>query len=157
MIGPAANVAADAINTILSQNVAARLRGFGNNRERLVLNPEATAGGVDDTGSVITQQDVDAATASLLAALDVAVADAIGATGDALYADPAEPPNAVIEGLDGLVGTRDQESAEISGTLAYDRLSVDRADVVALAERSWRRRHRRPARRPRSSWRRRPR
>ena len=58
-IGPAANVAADAINTILSQNTAARLRGFGNNRERLVLNPEATAGGVDDTGTEITQQDVD--------------------------------------------------------------------------------------------------
>ena len=132
-IGPAANVAADAINTILSQNTAARLRGFGNNRERLVLNPEATAGGVDDIGTEITQQDVDDATASLLGALDSAVADALDETGDVVYADPAEPPEPVIEGLDGLVGTRDVETAEISGTLAYDRLSVDESEVVALA------------------------
>ncbi len=53
--------------------------------------------------------------------------------GDVVHADPAEPPAPVIEGLDGLVGTRDQESAEISGTLAYDRLTVDRDEVIALA------------------------
>ena len=132
-IGPAGNVDADAIDTILSQNVAARLRGFGNNTERLVLNPEATAGGVDDTGPEITQQDVDDARATLLQALDVALADALDASGDALYADQAEPPEPVIEGLDGLVETRDQETAEISGTQAYDRMSVDRAEVDALA------------------------
>ncbi len=131
--GPAANVAADAINTILSQSTAARLRGFGNNRERLVLNPEATAGGVDDTGTEITQQDVDDATASLLGALDTAVTDALDETREVVYADPAEPPEPVIEGLDGLVGTRDVETAEISGTLAYDRLSVDESEVIALA------------------------
>ena len=132
-IGPAANVPAQTIDTILDQNVAARLRGFGNNNQQLVVNPEAMAGGLDDTGTLITQQDVDTATASLRTALDAAVADALGATGDALYADPAEPPDAVVEGLDGLVETRDPESAEISGTLAYDRLSVDRSEVLALA------------------------
>jgi hypothetical protein len=132
-IGPDANVPAEAIDTILSQNVAARLRGFGNNNARLVVNPEATAGGVDDTGSEITQQDVDDARASLLRALDVAVADALDATGNAIYADAAEPPAPVIEGLDGLVETRDPEVAEIGGTLAYDRLSVENAEVVALA------------------------
>ena len=132
-VGPAGNVAADAINTILSQNVAARLRGFGNNTARLVFNPEATAGGVDDTGPEITQQDVDDARAVLLEALDVAVADALEASGDALHADAAEAPEPVIEGLDGLAGTRDQGSAEISGTLAFDRLSVDRDEVVSLA------------------------
>jgi hypothetical protein len=132
-VGPDANVPAEAIDTILSQNVAARLRGFGNNNARLVVNPEATTGGVDDTGTEITQEDVDDARASLLDALDVAVADALGATGDAIYADPAEPSEPVIEGLDGLVETRDPESAEISGTLAYDRLSVESDEVVALA------------------------
>ncbi|MEA2650465.1 MAG: hypothetical protein QOI85_186 [Chloroflexota bacterium] len=132
-VGPAANVAADAIDTILSQNVAASLRGFGNNNERLVLNPEPTAGGVDDTGTEITQQDVDDARAALLAALDVAVADALGATGAAVHADPAESSEPVIEGLDGLVGTRDPESAEISGTLAYDRLAAESDEVLARA------------------------
>ena len=122
-IGPAANVAADAINTILSQNTAARLRGFGNNRERLVLNPEATAGGVDDIGTEITQQDVDDATASLLGALDSAVADALDETGDVVYADPAEPPEPVIEGLDGSGGDprrgngRDQRYARLRSPL----------------------------------------
>ena len=124
--GPAANVAAGAINMVVNEGIERRgCAASRDNRERLVVNPEATAGGVDDTGTEITQQDVDAATASLVGALDVAVADALGATGDAVYADPAEPPEPVIEGLDGLVGTRDQASAEISGTLAYDRLSVD--------------------------------
>ena len=132
-IGPAANVEANAIDTILTQNVAVRLRGFGNNNARLVLNPEATAGGIDDTAPEITQQDADDARATLLQALEVAIADALEASGDALYADGAEAPEPVIEGLDGLVETRDQESAEISGTLSYDRLSVDRDEVVALA------------------------
>ena len=63
----------------------------------------------------------------------MAVADALDVTGDAIFVDAAEPPEPVIEGLDGLVGTRDQESAEISGTLAYDRLSVDRDEVIAMA------------------------
>ena len=132
-IGPAANVEANTIETILTQSVAARLRGFGNNNARLVLNPEATAGGIDDTGPEITQEDVDAARATLLQALDIAVADALGASGDALHADAADAPEPVIEGLDGLAETRDQASAEISGTLAYDRLTVDRDEVVALA------------------------
>lgn len=132
-VGPAANVAAEAIDTILNQNVAARLRGFGNNNARLVINPEATTGGLDDTGTEITQQDVDTARAGLLQALDVAVADALDATGDAIFADPADPAEPVIEGIEGLVGTQDPESAEISGTLAYDRLSVARNEVVVLA------------------------
>ena len=38
-----------------------------------------------------------------------------------------------IDGLDGLVGTRDQESAELQGSLAYDRLSADPEDVRAEA------------------------
>ena len=48
----------------LSQDVDQRLRGFPNNTERLVLNPEATAGGIDTTGTEITQADVDTAVAS---------------------------------------------------------------------------------------------
>ena len=132
-VGPAANVPAEAIDTILSQNVVARLRGFPNNNQRLVLNPEATAGGIDDTGTEIIQPDVDAAVATLLEEMDVAVADALDATGAAITADLAERPEPAIAGLDGLVGTRDQESTEISGTLGYDRLSVDRDEVIGMA------------------------
>jgi len=132
-VGPAANVEANAIDTILSEGVAAQLRGFPNNGARLVLNPEATAGGVDETGPEILQQDADEAMTALLQALEVAVADSLEATGEAIFADPAERPEPVIDGLDGLVATRDTESAEIRGALAYDRLLVDRDEVIALA------------------------
>jgi hypothetical protein len=132
-VGPAANVPAEAIDTILDQNVAARLRGFGNNPERLVVNPAATAGGVDETGPEIVQEDVDAAQSALLEQLNAEVADALSATGDAVFADPSEQPQPLVEGVEGLVETRDQESAEIGGRLAYDRLVVDRDDVNTLA------------------------
>ncbi|MGH2417550.1 MAG: hypothetical protein ACRDFY_04385 [Candidatus Limnocylindria bacterium] len=133
-VGPAANVAADAIDTILTQNVAARLRGFPNNPERLVLNPEATAGGVDTTGPEITQADVDAARTALGEALNAALTDALEGSGEAIFADPPEPAEPVVEGLEGLVETRDQETASISGSLVYDRLVVDRDEVIPPAE-----------------------
>ncbi|MEO5985580.1 MAG: hypothetical protein ABIW50_03090, partial [Candidatus Limnocylindria bacterium] len=133
-IGPGANVPAEAIDTILSQNVAARLRGFPNNAQRLVLNPEPTSGGVDDTGPEITQEDVDAATAALVAELGSEVDQRLGAADGALVADGLEPSAPRIEGLDGLVGTRDQPTVELSGTLDYDRMTASRDDVIAIAE-----------------------
>ncbi len=97
-----------------------------------VVNPEATAGGVDTTGTEITQADVDTAVAALRADLDGQLAAALGSNSGAVFADAVEAPEPVIQGVDGLVGTRDQPEAQISGTLAYDRLSAERADVVAL-------------------------
>ncbi len=133
-IGPAANVAAEAIDTILSQNVAARLRGFPNNSQRLVLNPEPTSGGVDDTGSEITQEDVDLAILSLEAELASQLEGRLGGTGDAVVADGPDASEPQITGFDALVGTRDQPTAELSGTLAYDRLTASREMVIAIAE-----------------------
>jgi hypothetical protein len=132
-VGPDANVDAGAIDTILTQGVAARLRGFPNNAAQLVVNPEATAGGTDTTGPEITQADVDAARSELLEALDSAVAEALDESGEAVFADPSDRPEPELEGVDGLVETRDQESAEISGSLAYDRVSVDHDEIVASA------------------------
>ena len=134
VIGEAANVPAAAIDTVVNEGTAARLRGFPNNPERLVVNPEATAGGADTTGTEITQADVDTAVAALRAGLDEALAAALASSGGAVVADAGEASEPVIEGVDGLVGTRDQPEAQITGTLAYDRLSAERADVVALAE-----------------------
>lgn len=133
-VGPAANVAADAIDTILTQSVAAGLRGFPNNEARLVLNPEPTVGGLDTTGPEFTQPDADAARAALIDALDLAAADALEGSGVAIFADPHEPATPVVDGLDGLVGTRDQATADISGTLAYDRLGADPEQVIDAAE-----------------------
>ena len=133
-LGPVANVPAGAINTVLDQDVDQRLRGFPENPERRVTNPEATAGGVDTTGTEITQADVDSAVTALRADLDGQLAEALGSSAGAVFADAVDAPEPVIEGVDALVGTRDQPEAQISGSLAYERLSAERAEVAALAE-----------------------
>ena len=134
VIGEAANVPAAAIDTVVNEGTASRLRGFPNNPERLVVNPEATAGGTDTTGPEIIQADVDTAVAALRADLDGQLAAALGSNGGAVFADAVEAPEPVVQGVEGLVGTRDQAEAQITGTLGYDRLSARRADVVARAE-----------------------
>ena len=133
-IGEAANVAAEAIDTVVNQGTAAMLRGFSNNSSRLVANPEPTAGGLDTTGPEVTQADVDAAVATLNEDLAAQVAEALGSGADVVWADAAAAPEPVFEGLDGLVGRRDVAEVEVSGTLAYDRLSVERATVIERAE-----------------------
>jgi len=128
-IGPGGNVAAEAIDTIVDEQIRNRLRGFPQNQARLVVNPEPTAGGVDTTGVEITQADVDAATAALRESLTAMVEERLEESDERLHADPAEPFEPVITGTDGLVGTRDQPEVEISGELRYDRLLVDGGDA----------------------------
>jgi hypothetical protein len=131
--GEGGNVAAGAIDTVLDPGLAGQLRGFPTIDEPLVTNPAAMTGGVAASGVEITQQDVDAAVAQLHDALRQQVDDVLAETGDAPYADAGEPAAPQITGVDGLVGTRDPEAAEISGTLSYDRLVADPAAVEAAA------------------------
>ncbi|HJP72389.1 MAG TPA: hypothetical protein VJ975_11770 [Candidatus Limnocylindria bacterium] len=133
-VGPAANVAAAAINEVLDDQTARRLRGFPRNTQPLVTNPEPTTGGVATTGVEITQADVDAATQQLRDALTTGLETALEGTDVGLFADPAEPAEPVITIPEGLVGTRDQAEAEISGELAYDRLTIEESDVEARAQ-----------------------
>ena len=132
--GQAGNVAAGAIDTVLSDGPRNRLRGFANNEARLVVNPDATSGGDERTGPEVTQADVDAAVEALRAAL---LAEVEAALGDEDVRVPVGTPGEpVFEGLDDLVGTRDQPAVEIRGTLAYDTWLVDRARLDrAAAER----------------------
>jgi hypothetical protein len=129
-IGPSGNLPAEAIDTIDSNRVRNSLRGFANNTARLVINYEATAGGVDDTGPEVTQADVDAALASLREQLTAAVGQRLEGTTGITLDQPAEP---MIEVPDDLVGRRDAATFSLDGTLAYDRAAVDRAEVDALA------------------------
>jgi hypothetical protein len=133
-VGPAANVDAQAIDEVLDDQTARRLRGFPRNTQRLVTNPEPTTGGVATTGVEITQADVDAATQHLRDALTTGLESALEGTDDGLFADPVEPAEPVITIPDGLVGTRDQAEVQISGELAYDRLTIDESDVEARAQ-----------------------
>lgn len=128
--GLAGNVGAEAINVVVNQSIDAQLRGFPNNPEPRVLNPEATSGGVDTTGPEITQADVDTAVATLRQGLASQVAEAIGSAdpGEIFVEAPrGEPTISVPEGI---VGTRDQERVPISGDLAWEVVRADPATVV---------------------------
>ena len=89
--GPAGNVGANEIDTVLSENADARLQGFPENGQRRVTNPEATSGGVDETGAEITQADVDAAVEALTADLQGEVADALEEQADAIVVQTELP------------------------------------------------------------------
>jgi hypothetical protein len=128
--GPAANVAAEAINVVVNEDVDARLRGFPENQEPRVLNPAPTAGGVDTTGPEFAQADVDAAVEALRTDLAAQIADA-ATEGKGQIAVATGPTDPVIEGLDDLVGTRDEERAEIGGSQAWTIVMADEADVTA--------------------------
>ena len=135
VIGPAANVDANAINVVVDEGVDARLRGFPENPEPRVLNPAPTAGGVDTTGPEITQADVDAALEGLRQELAAQAADAVAPAGDAdeILLAP-EAPEPTIAGVEGLAGTRDQERAEISGELPWEAFVAEPASIAAKAE-----------------------
>jgi hypothetical protein len=131
--GPAANVAEGTITTVLDPGRDALLRGFAQNTRQVVFNLDATAGGIDVSGPLIQQADVDAAVAALEADLDARLADALATEPGRLYppAAPAEEP--VIEGLEGLVDTRDVPTFELTGSIDYSRRYVERDAVEAAA------------------------
>jgi hypothetical protein len=129
-IGPSGNLPAEAIDTIDSNRARNSLRGFANNTARLVINYEPTAGGIDDTGPEITQADLDAALTALREQLTAAVAQRLEGTTGVTVDQPAEPQ---IEVPDDLVGRRDEATFSVTGTLAYNRATVDPAEVDASA------------------------
>jgi hypothetical protein len=132
-VGPAANVAAHAIDTVVNGDVDLRLGGVPENPERRVDNPAATSGGVDATGPEITQSDVDAAVTALRGELEELV-DAELPTGDELVVGRPDPAEPTIAGTEGLAGTRDRTDAALEGSLAWTAYAVERAIVTELAE-----------------------
>jgi len=131
--GPPGNVGAGEINVVVNEDVDARLRGFPENPEPRVQNPDPTSGGIAEDGPEIVQADVDIAVAALREDLVAKAADAVAQSAGSIFVDPVEPPAADIPGTEELVGERDQPEVDIGGTLAYDRLFVDPATVEALA------------------------
>jgi hypothetical protein len=129
-IGPSGNLTARAIDTIDSNRARNSLRGFANNTARLVINYEATAGGVDDTGIEVTQADVDAAVAELRERLAAGMAQAIVDSQGITVDQPAEPQ---IDVPRDLVGRRDEAAFTLAGSVAYDRATVEPAGVEAAA------------------------
>jgi hypothetical protein len=130
--GPAANVEAQAINVVVNESIDAQLRGFPENPEARVVNPQPTSGGIDESGQLITEGDVEAAVNTLGETLSNEVNAQTAAGPDELVV-AAERPEPVITGTDGLAGTRDLPEAEIAGTLDWAVLRVEMAAVEDAA------------------------
>jgi hypothetical protein len=130
--GPTGNVAAGAINQVTDPALDARLQGFPQNGQPRVSNPDPTAGGKEASGPQIKKEDVDAATAAIRKDLDAQLTKALGEQSGRL-APVSKPPAPDITVAKGLVGTRDRQTFELSGTLAYDHRSVAIAEVDAAA------------------------
>ena len=131
--GATGNVAADAINTVDDRAIRGFLRGSPSNKNRLVTNSEATSGGAETPHSVIQQSDVDAVVAAIQTDLATQLAAALAGHSDRVYsgAPDTEVPQIVV--LPSLVGTEDQATFELTGTLSYDRAYVGKADLRAVA------------------------
>lgn len=131
--GQAGNVAAGAIDTVLSEGPRNRLRGFANNQQPLVTNPNPTSRGDERTGPEITQADVDAAVEALRTAL-VDDFEAVMGDGDVIRVPVGIPLEPSFVGLDGLVAMRDQATVEIHGSLPYDVWLVDVGHLELAAD-----------------------
>ena len=127
--GTGGNVAPGAIDTIDDGGVRAFLRGYPDNPNRLVVNNDAIAGGVETPHTVIQQSDVDAVVTAIKADLATQLAAALAAEPNRLYSDAPATETPVIDIAPDLVGTEDTASFDLTGTLHYDRVYVARADV----------------------------
>jgi hypothetical protein len=123
--GPAANVEAGAIDEFVDPQMDARLRGFPENPEPRVTNPEPTTGGTDEAGTEITEDDVAAAVETLRAELVRLADEERPELGDDMHVVDVAPAEPQIEVPDDLVGTRDVDQVEISGSLAWEVVAID--------------------------------
>jgi hypothetical protein len=130
--GPSGNVAADAIDTILDPEVRAFLRGLPDNPNRLVRNPDPTAGGSDNEQPRITRRDVDRAADAIRGDLQSQLEEVLAEEQGVLYV-PAEIGRPRIEIPPDLVGRRGEEAFTLSGSLAYIRAQIQQAVVEEAA------------------------
>lgn len=132
-LGPTGNVAAGAIDTIDDKSVRDHLRGFPENTSGLVTNPEPTTGGLETPHPVIQQSDVDAVIEAIKTELATQLAATLAGQPDHAYAGPPETEVPVIEVAPELIGTEDTPTFNLTGTLAFDRPYVLKADIEESA------------------------
>jgi hypothetical protein len=130
--GPGGNLPADAIDTILDEEVRNALRAFSDNPNRLVRNPEATAGGSDNEQPQVRRRDVAAATDALAGDLAAQLQDALVDEPGFLYAPP-QVPDPIVDVPDDLVGRRGEDTFTLAGRLPYERFRVAAGDVEDAA------------------------
>jgi hypothetical protein len=131
--GVEGNVAAGAINTVDDDGVRLFLRGFPDNPNRLVTNADPTSGGAETPHTVIQQSDVDVVVAAIQADLQSQLDARLAGDADRLYEGAPAEEVPTIEMPEGLVGTEDQATFELSGTLTFDRAYGSRAQAEETA------------------------
>jgi hypothetical protein len=132
--GPDGNVGAHEIDTIQNKQLARRLRASPLIIGRVVDNDDATAGGSVKNGPQVTQKDVDAAVTAAKTALQDKLAAAQAAHADRVYAPPSAKQEAMVTVPKNLVGTKDKETFELTGSLEYDQryLTTDQLRQAGL-------------------------
>lgn len=130
--GTAGNVAADAIDKVVDKALDDQLSsGFPQIGPR-VDNQQATAGGTSKTGPQVSQADVNALVGRVKQDLATQLNSQFASHPDRTYAAPQQPEQAQVTIPAGTVGTKDQPTFQLSGTLQYDRRYVT-ADQVTQA------------------------
>jgi hypothetical protein len=135
--GVEGNVAAGAINRVDDDGVRLFLRGFPDNPNRLVTNGDPTTGGAETPHTVIQQSDVDAVVAAIQADLQSQLDARLAGDPDRLFAAAPAEEVPTIEIPEGLVGTEDQATFKLSGTLTFDRAYGSRARAEDTASTSF--------------------
>ncbi len=130
--GTDGNVASEAIDTVDDQTTARRLRGFQNQPGRLVTNPDATSGGTSTSTPEVSQADVNGLVARIEADLRSQLSAHLAGNRGRFYAPATAPEEPMVTVPDGTVGTRDQATFQLSGTLDYSRAFIT-ADQVTQA------------------------
>jgi hypothetical protein len=130
--GPASNLPAQAIDTVLDEAVRNALRAFSDNPNRIVRNEEPTAGGEENEEPEVTREDVTRARRAIRDDLSAQLADALEDDPQLVYA-PSETDDPRIPIPGNLIGRRGVETFSLSGTQAYRRAFVRLADVVSAA------------------------
>jgi hypothetical protein len=130
--GPAGNLPAQAIDTVLDEAVRNALRAFSDNPNRIVRNEEPTAGGEENEEPEVTREDVTRARRAIRDDLSAQLADALEDDPQLVYA-PTETDDPRIPIPGNLIGRRGEETFSLSGTQAYRRAFVSLADVVDAA------------------------
>ena len=131
--GTSGNVAAHAINRVVDRSLDQRLSsGFAQIGPR-VDNQHATAGGTSKTGPQVTQGDVDALVARVKQALAAQLDAQFAEHPERTYAPPQQPQDPEVTVPSGLVGSKDKQTFQLAGSLAYDRRYVTRDELSQAA------------------------
>jgi hypothetical protein len=130
--GPEGNVAADAIDTVVDEDVRNALRAFSDNPNRIVRNQDPTSGGEENAEPEVTEQDVGRARRAIRADLEEQLAEVLAEDEELVYAE-AEPGEITFDVPEDLVGRRGEGTFTLSGTLAYERANLFLSDVEAAA------------------------